>query len=258
MGYRQTTKSRVTAALIGIGLAAFALAQPASAGFFDRLFGGLRSAAPARAPAEQPFVDPFTALANHFNPQQQERLRGDNNGPARAFCVRTCDGRFFPVQANANMSAADSCRSFCPATETRLYAGTNIDYATSTDGSRYADLPNAFLYRKQLVTGCSCNGRNAFGLAQIATDHDPTLRQGDIVATKDGLMAFTGARNNVADFTPVENYSRLSKSARERLAETRIAPASPQTLASGDITASIPPAAAQARAEVPPRRQPLR
>jgi hypothetical protein len=242
---------RVAAGLIGLGLATFALPQPAAAGFFERLFGGLgRSVqAPARPPAGLAFVDPFTSLANHLTQRPQERLRGDTGGPMKAFCVRTCDGRYFPVRAHAGVSAAESCHSFCPASETRLYAGSNIDYATASDGGRYADLPNAFAYRKALVAGCTCNGRNAFGLAHVDPNNDPTLRPGDIVATQAGLMAFTGARNNVADFTPVENYSRLSKSAREILVETRVAPPAPPTPPSADITSSIPPAAAQARAE---------
>ena len=60
-------------------------------------------------------------------------------------------------------------------------------------------------------------------MARLDAGNDPTLRQGDIVAGKSGLMAFTGSRNSTAEFTPVENYSRLSKTAREKLAETKVA-----------------------------------
>lgn len=244
---------RVAVAFCCAGFLLAALPQPASAGFFDRLFGGLRRAAEAPPSPRAAFVDPFTSLVNHFDgPPRQERLRGAvATGPSRAFCVRTCDGRYFPVQAHAGLSAAQACQSFCPASETRLFGGSNIDYATAPDGSRYTDLPNAFVYRKQLVAGCTCNGRNAFGLASIDAQHDPTLRPGDIVATGTGLAAFTGTHNNVADFTPVENYNRLSKSMREKLAETKVAPPAPQAAAMADITATIPYAATQARAEVP-------
>ena len=244
---------RVAAGTICLGLLTLAMPQPASAGFFERLFGGARRAV-ERPPAPLPFVDPFSSLAHHLNgsaPQAQLHVRPDARGPSKAFCVRTCDGRFFPVQAYAGMSAAESCRSFCPAAETRLYGGSNIDYATAPDGSRYADLPNAFVYRKQMVAGCTCNGRNAFGLAPVEAANDPTLRQGDIVATGAGFVAYTGTRDNVAGFTPVADYTRLSKAMRERLADTKVAPPAPPTEATVDVTASIPPAAAQARAEAP-------
>ena len=234
-----------------IALIAFAAPEPASAGFFDRLFGDIRRAVePSRAPPTA-FSDPFSSLANHFNPQQ-EQLRSENSGPARAFCVRTCDGHFFPVQAHAGISAAESCRSFCPASETKLYGGSNIEAASASDGSRYSDLPNAFVYRKAMVAGCTCNGKSPFGLARLDATNDPTLRQGDIVATKTGLVAFTGNRNSAAEFTPVENYARLSKTTREKLAETKIMPQT-NGAAPADITAAIPAAAANARAEAPRR-----
>jgi hypothetical protein len=241
---------RIAAGLMCLALLAFAAPQPAAAGFFDDLFRGLRRAVDV-PPRNLPFVDPFSSLANHLGGTAalQQRLRADARGPAKAFCVRTCDGRYFPVRAHAGMSAAESCRSFCPASETRLYSGSNIDYAAADDGSRYADQPNAFAYRKALVAGCTCNGRNAFGLAQIDAANDPTLRPGDIVATTTGLEAFTGARNSVAEFTPVENYARLSKAMRDRLAETKVGPAAPSPAAAEDITASIPAGAANARAE---------
>src|SRR5476651_782138 len=179
-------KSAVFGVISGaVALGFVALSAPASAGIFERIFGGLRQAveAPARLPSSiLPFVDPLV------NPQHQ--VRGES-GPAKAFCVRTCDGHFFPVQAHAGLSAAESCHSFCPASQTRLYSGTNIDYAISNDGSRYADLDTAFVYRKQLVDRCTCNGRTIFGLATMDATADPTLRPGDVVATKTGLMAFT-------------------------------------------------------------------
>src|SRR5690606_40808915 len=113
------------------------------------------------------------------------------------------------------MSAADACRSFCPAAQTKLFIGSDIDYAAASDGSRYADMPNAYAYRKKLASNCSCNGRTPFGLAHIDARTDPTLRPGDIVATENGLLAYTGKggdRTNVAaNFTPVQNYNGLSK-----------------------------------------------
>jgi hypothetical protein len=98
------------------------------------------------------------------------------------------------------------------------------------------------------VAGCTCNGRNAFGLAHIDPASDPTLRPGDIVATKTGLVAFTGSRNKVADFTPIADYAHLSKSARAQLANTRVMPTASSTPLSPDVTSSITPISSNDRA----------
>jgi hypothetical protein len=55
-----------------------------------------------------------------------------------------------------------------------------------------------------MVANCTCNGRDAFGLAPFDLSNDPTLRPGDIVATKDGFVAYSGARGQAA-FTPIDS-----------------------------------------------------
>ena len=167
-----------------------------------------------------PLAEPMDQPERTITPGQ-ERAEA---GPAKAFCVRTCDGHFFPVQAHAGMSTAEACQSFCPASQTKLYAGSTIDYAIARDGSRYAELASAYEYRKHLVAGCTCNGRDQFGLAHIDPTGDPTLKPGDVVATTTGLMAFTGRRNGSAEFTPAASYSQFSKSYRDQLAAMRVAP----------------------------------
>lgn len=230
--------TKVGFALGVIAMSVVMLVVPASAGFFDRLFGGLRRA--VEAPARLPAVLGTLPEGDGAGPSQLPA----ETGPARAFCVRTCDGRYFPVQAHAGVSAAESCQSQCPASQTKLYSGSNIDYAVSNDGSRYADLANAFVYRKQLVAGCTCNGRSPFGMSHIDVTADRTLRPGDIVATKTGLVAFTGAKNNVADFTPVSSYRGLSPAARDRLSDVKIMPTA---AGSAQPAAPIPPVTNNAR-----------
>ena len=108
-------------------------------------------------------------------------------GGGQAYCVRTCDGRYFPVTASDNASRAASCNSLCPASETKLFYGSSIDTATAENGKSYSDLPNAFRYRNELVDGCTCNGKDQVGLASVKIENDPTLRKGDIVAGENGL-----------------------------------------------------------------------
>lgn len=229
MATRGTNRiSRVAAGIMCLGALTMSLSTPASAqGFFERLFGGLRQSIEApRQPVNVPaYADPRAGQGDPAQ-QPQQRLRAEN-GPNRAFCVRTCDGHFFPVQAQPGMSAAEACNSFCPAAQTKLYSGGNIDTAAASDGSRYEDLDNAFAFRKQVVNNCSCNGRDHFGLARVDVKSDPTLRQGDIVATTTGLAAYTGTKNKVAEFTPIQSYRGIPQSSRDKLSETKIMPPNP-------------------------------
>jgi hypothetical protein len=234
---------RAVTAAVAVVAVALVSTEPASAGIFERIFGGLRHAA-SEVPASLPtnlhaFADPLTGLERAINPPP---ARGET-GPASAYCVRSCDGHYFPVHANAGASAADMCHAFCPGSQTKLYSGSNIDYAVATDGSRYADLDTAYVYRQQLVAGCTCNGHDAFGLAHVDVNSDPTLKPGDVVVTKSGLMAFTGTRTNkVADFTPVSTYGGFAKSYRDKLSELKISP--PGFAAPDAVTSSIPSSAA--------------
>jgi hypothetical protein len=131
----------------------------------------------------------------------------------QAYCVRTCDGRYFPISASDGQSRAASCNSFCPASETQVVYGNSIDSSVTAAGKPYSELPNAFRYRNELVAGCTCNGRDPVGLAPIRVENDPTLRKGDIVAGPDGLMiAGRGADRRGASL----NMSPASPAVRAR------------------------------------------
>jgi len=94
---------------------------------------------------------------------------------------------------------------------------TSDNGAVAPNGSRYADLPKAFVYRKQMVAGCTCNGHDQFGLAHIDINKDPTLKPGDVVSTGKGMVAFTGRQNQTAQFTPAGSYPHFSKEYRSQL-----------------------------------------
>jgi hypothetical protein len=121
----------------------------------------------------------------------------------------------------------------CPATPTKVFAGGSIDHAVSSDGKRYADLPNAFTYRKELVASCTCNGKTAGGLVRVDVKSDPTLRPGDIVATNDGFVSYRGNNGKTAEFTPVQD---------RKLADIQIrqTPVSAAALAA-NASAEVPP-----------------
>jgi hypothetical protein len=126
-------------------------------------------------------------------------------GGAVAFCVRLCDGRYFPIERHSGLNPAQACSSFCPASQTRIYNGDSMDSAVTSAGKTYRDLDTAFVYREKIVPGCTCNGRDAFGLVNTPIEDDNTLHAGDIVATNAGLMAYNGGGGGrqQANFTPI-------------------------------------------------------
>jgi uncharacterized protein DUF2865 len=191
-------------------------------GLFDFLFGGMKQQArPAAPPQASFFADPFGT--------QQATPTPRVAGAGPAFCVRSCDGKYFPVHARGNATPAQLCQAFCPASATKVYFGSNIDYATSANGERYANSENAFAYRKALRADCTCNGRDAGGLAPIDISLDGSLRPGDVVATASGLVAYSGVRvgnDQTAEFTPVASYPGLTAEVRARLGEMKVAPVS--------------------------------
>jgi hypothetical protein len=170
-------------------------------------FGGGRQHAPLPS-MPLPFAnegDPSAAA-----PESRPRI---SYSGGQAYCVRTCDGRYFPISASDNQTKAASCNSFCPASETKVVYGGNIDNAVTEAGKPYSELPNAFRYRNEIVAGCTCNGKDQFGLAPVKIENDPTLRKGDIVAGGGGLMvAGRGADKRGVSL----NLSPASQSLRAR------------------------------------------
>ncbi len=188
-------------------LAAMATTPSAQAqDFFSRLFGafGIHRPQPPMTPL------PYAGEENGTSPEGYAP-RARIYGGGQAYCVRTCDGRYFPISSAGNQSRAASCNSFCPASETKVVYGGNIDNAVTEGGKPYSELPNAFRYRNELVAGCTCNGKDPVGLAAMKVEDDPTLRRGDIVAGANGLMvAGRGAdrRGASLDLTPAPEQIR--------------------------------------------------
>ncbi len=107
---------------------------------------------------------------------------------ARPIAFAPATGAIFRFQAPEIKAALRPATSFCPASETKVVYGGNIDNAVTESGKSYSELPNAFRYRDELVAGCTCNGKDPVGLAKVKIEDDPTLRRGDIVAGPNGLM----------------------------------------------------------------------
>ena len=229
---RQTRLSRGVKGILVTGITVTTLvtsvATASAQNFFEALFGRL-------------WNSPVTSYADPNAPLRSPEATRSEGGIA--YCVRLCDGRYFPIQRHSGASSAQTCSSFCPASATKIYNGNGIDHAVAPDGKRYSELTTAFAYRERIIPGCTCNGRDALGLVNTPVADDPTLRPGDIVATNAGLMAYNGGPNG-STFTPISTYAGLSVDLRRQLTETRIEPAADRP--------APPPAVRQA--DAPPAR----
>jgi len=146
----------------------------------------------------------YTAAANEAGPSSFfDKLFGGGSivnpggdglpaGTYHTVCVRTCDGYYFPISySTVPARFADderSCQRLCPAAEVALYSyrnpGEDMEQAVSISGQPYTALPNAFHYRKELVSACSCRRPGqSWADALKGADDSSTLQGGDIVVT---------------------------------------------------------------------------
>ena len=210
LGHKQQVTAKTSRQAVIIGFVSVALLMTPDYAhaqglfdFFHRLFGGWGG---QQLPAEK------------------------SGGPAVAYCVRLCDGRYFPLPVNSGTPSSSPdkiCSALCPASATKIYTGSDIGQASAADGAPYSKLANAFVYRERMVPDCTCTGKDIGGT--VAMDHrsDPTLRPGDIIATKAGPIVFKGSKQlpyQASDFVPAEHYRGLPTGVRKSLAELRVAP----------------------------------
>jgi hypothetical protein len=211
-----------------VGSITLAPRMASAEGLFDFFFGGAQK---RQAPAQANFfADPFGLNQQPVAPSP--RAAASSAGPA--FCVRSCDGRYFPL-ARGSATPVQMCQAFCPASPVKVFFGGTIDNAASASGERYAESENAFAYRKAMRADCTCNGRDPVGLAPVDLTLDSSLRAGDIIATTDGLVAYSGVKigtGQTAEFTPVASYPGLTAEVRARLGEMKVAPVAAEMIAS--------------------------
>ena len=153
--------SRVVVASLLLPLAA---ASPAVEAQYFRSgpFGGAFRNAPSLGDGSVP--------PEAFSPYAYPGYRPDGAAGAssvtdtyRTLCVRLCDGFYFPISfatPEAGLARdAEQCRASC-GVEARLFyhpnPGGSVETMLDLTGRAYSALPNAFKYRKSLVSGCLC------------------------------------------------------------------------------------------------------
>jgi Protein of unknown function (DUF2865) len=144
----------------------------------------------------QSFFDALFGGGTILNPSGD----GAPAGTYHTVCVRACDGYYFPISYSTVPSRfADderTCQRQCPASQAELYSfrnpGEDMQQAVSITGQAYTALPNAFRYRKELVSGCSCRRPGqSWADALKNADDATTLETGDIVVTDQTAKALS-------------------------------------------------------------------
>jgi Protein of unknown function (DUF2865) len=144
---------------------------------------------------------------------------------AVTYCVRTCDGFFFPLSNSTGSIKGDeaACNRLCPTAETRVFngqIGADIEDARSREtGRRYAAMSNALTYRSSYSQSCTCS-TSGLGLTNPGTvANDRTLKVGDVVMTGKGMRVFIGgqAPYREANFTSIDASRNFAGKSRETL-----------------------------------------
>ena len=110
------------------GSVVLAPGQASAESLFDFFFGGAQKQRQAPSQANF-FADPFGL--NQQPAPSAPRTVASGSGPA--FCVRSCDGKYFPL-ARGNSTPVQMCQAFCPASPTKVFFGSTIDGASSSTG----------------------------------------------------------------------------------------------------------------------------
>ena len=197
---------------------------PAEAQVYYSIYGGYRNTPPAPYRDDRRSASPFS---DFFGSLFGRSTYDDEEKKPDAFahhCVRTCDGKFFPVSRGGrkDISLDKLCSAMCPAAQTKIFSGRGIDHATANDGQRYSAIPNAFAYRTKIVDNCSCNGRDPFGVVNVPLEEDLTLEGGDLVVRETGFNIYRGAKS----FIPLEK-SGLSPAFVKQFIAIKILPDNP-------------------------------
>jgi hypothetical protein len=83
-------------------------------------------------------------------------------GTYRTVCVRLCDGFYWPISHATTRDRfsrdAKQCERGCPNRSRLFYhpSGSDADALVDLNGGSYANLKNAFRYRTEYISDCTC------------------------------------------------------------------------------------------------------
>lgn len=146
---------------------------------------------------------------------------GSSWGNGTEFCVRTCDGYFFPLIKSAQQTKQASCEYACPSAPVAYYHGSSIETARNLDGEKYTSLPMAFKFREKVSAGCTCHPPEESQQHSLKiVKNDPTAHSGDIVVEQKGAFVYQGKQA-----VPIDRSRQLSASVRQNIHKMTAGPA---------------------------------
>ena len=182
------------------------------------------------------------------------------DGGLRTMCVRTCDGAFFPISANASRQdfshQADLCAQRCPGAQTELYVHSttseeSADMVSTVTGAPYTALPTAFAYKNRLPgqkAECGCTMASAPGSGNQA--------RGSQTAPQ-STAAYSGIIDLSAKPQAKANAPAVKPGTEPALLPTIAPPAPPAVIAPSAAVASAVPVSPNAPAvATPPSERP--
>jgi hypothetical protein len=204
---------RVAVSIVALGLAFVLAPAPGEAqGLLEFLFGPdptPQQAAPPPAP-RRARVQGTVGFAKREGAPAGSGFASDPR--AGGFCVRTCDGYFFPLIKSTRATRQQSCELACPSAEMDVYDGSTIESARNRKGQRYSAMPRAFAFRDRASGACACNDpRTSEAYFERTAKDDPTLQNGDILVETDGALVYSGSK-----LVPL-SAAAMSSNARDRL-----------------------------------------
>lgn len=149
---------------------------------------------------------------------------GSRAEAGRFVCVRLCDGAVVSLAKRADGAAQmRTCDNACPGASTRLFtlpvADDDMSKAMDENDLSYAVLM-ARIKEKSAAKTCSCAATARQDVRVDDFFEDATLRNGDVVATAEGLQVFHGVRrtpHKPDEFLALDEARDLSKGSRGAL-----------------------------------------
>lgn len=232
----------VLKSVLGAALA-FAPTPGEAEGLFDFLFGPdpAPQAAPPRpresAPGRRAKVQGAVGFAKPKGGAAGGTGLASDPGVG-GFCVRTCDGYFFPLIKATRATRQQSCELACPSAQMDVFDGATIESARNRKGQRYSALPRAFSFRDRASEACQCNDpKSSQSYFERTARDDPTLQNGDILVETGGAFVYRGST-----LVPLGSASFMSPHLRSRLrAMLKSSPTARTPTLTGEI-APAPPA----------------
>ena len=145
----------------------------------------------------------------------------------RTWCVRACDGYYFPISYSTTRKHFEAdqatCQAMCPAAETGLYyhdaRNGGPEDMISLAGRAYSELPSAFSYRIALDRSCTC----------VRAGDEPPPRLAPNVEETAPRIALLPKPRPAPDEDPETLANRAGRLDPAKTARTAIASADPVT-----------------------------